>query len=173
METNNTTLSYRGDVKLKLIVGNKIIEVDRHNSGTLDLMKSICKYLTGNGVPQYETPQFLDLRRQSTSGDTDWDTYLTRQISVGTSGRSYEYDSTLSNWVAKFSFSLPYSALVDYIEADDTAYNYRLYLYAEDESGSIVDLAYLPITAQELSNITPGIQAIVEWQLQIKNADNN
>lgn len=167
---NNTTLGYTGLVTFKLKLGDKIITLKRHNAGLPALMKSICKFLTGQGDQEHEIPEFLDLRRRLVDTGDPWDTFITQQVSCGTTGRIYEFDSELSNWVAKYSFSIPYSILVDYVEVDDTAHEYRFVLYAEDAEGNPLDLAYIPISAAELSRITPGLQAVVEWSLQIVNA---
>ena len=165
---NKTNLSYRGDVTIKLTIGDKIIEYKNHNAGLPALMKSLCKFLVGQGNPA-EIPEYLDLKRRLAGSGEPWDSYITQQVSCGTSGRIYEFDTDVNNWVARYTFSIPYAILVDYVEIDDTAHEYRLVLYAENPDGSQLELAYLPVSPAELSRITPGIQAIVEWSLQIKN----
>lgn len=173
MKNNNTPLGYTGLVTLSLKIGDKIVKVQRHNAGLPNLMKSICKFLTGQGDQEHEIPEFLDLRRRLVGTGDPWDTFITQQVSCGTTGRIYEYDTEIENWIAVYTFSIPYSILVDYVEVDDEIHEYRFVLYSEDAAGNPMDLAFIPVSAAELSRITPGLQAIVEWRIQIVNAPDD
>ena len=163
---NKTSLIYKGVVDVRLIIGDKVIDISNHNQGTPNLMKILAMFLSGNGNNSL-TPQYLDVRRKNTT-DADvpenWETCCFHEISA--SSRIYEYVD--SNWQSVFTFSLSSSNLTDYVDASDTSHNYRFYLCSKEDV-NLVELAYLDATVDELSKITPGIQATIEWRMQISN----
>lgn len=172
---NETILNYIGDVNVKIIAGDKVLTVEKHNAGLPLLKKIICKYLTGNYSGNYEVPQFLDLRYNANPELPDdqktWTSYLTTDISL--TGKVYEYSSKYSNWIAKFNATINHNNLIGDITESDPG-EFKLVLVSGYNSNepkeSYQELAELPIEAYVLARITPGTQAIVEWVMQIKNA---
>ena len=67
-----------------------------------------------------------------------------------------------------------HSALKDAI-LEDSLEKYRIYLYSgydsSDSNEPYHDIAYLNISANDLSRIVPGTQAIIEWVMQVKNLE--
>lgn len=173
----STYLGYRGIVQFKLRIGDKVICVARKNNGTDYLLKSFCKFLSGNYGGNADIPQLFDLRKRVSEDPEKWETCLNQEIVL--TGKTYfkTSDSQLgidNSWVARFTASIPYSTLVEAISDTDTT-PYRFYLYGSYDTNDISeryhDLAYIPVTAEALSRITEGTQALVEWTMQILNSD--
>lgn len=177
--SNKTRLTYRGDVAVRLKIGSKVIDVKGYNSGTAYLKKSICKFLSGNYGGAPDIPQMIDLRKKDSSMPdvpASWKTCLNQEIIL--TGKTFliEDNNDLginNNWVARFTAAIPRAALIDAISADDVTNSYRLYLYGSFDELNISeryhDLAYIDISAESLSRITPGTQALIEWSMQILN----
>ena len=168
---NGTRLSYKGTVKVKIKINNKYYTIYKHNNGTEYLQKSFCKFISGNYGGDSDIPQLIDLRKEDGYGN--WTTYLNQEL--GLTGKTYlkTTDAELGLddvWVARFTAAIPYSVLIDPkpIAETDTGH-YRLYLYSsfDVEEQSYHDLAYIDISAEALSQITPGTQALVEWSMQL------
>ena len=173
---NTTNLNYKGIVKLDLKIGDKIISFKTFNNGTDYLKKAFCKFLSGNYGGNADIPQMLDLKKFDSESQT-FKTYLNQEIIL--TGKTYLYtsDSQLginNNWVARFTAALPYNALLEPIQDTDTN-EYRLYLYGSYDETDINeryhDLAYIKVTAEALSRITEGTQALIEWSMQLLNPD--
>lgn len=171
----NTELNYVGKVVLKLRINGEDFILRSKNKGTNYLKKSICKFLTGNYGGEVDIPQMLDLRIYDEANER-WKSFLNQQIEL--TGKTYQYiddDKELGirdNWVARFEGAIPYAALLDPIRIGDEG-SYRLYLYGafdtEDIKERYHDLAYIPVSVESLARITPGTQALVEWNMQILN----
>lgn len=169
MSVNNSKFAYKGNVKLKLIVADKIIKLEQHNSGLPRLSLTFCNMLVGNPITQVDIPEYLDLRYSSDGGAT-WHTNLIARVNL--SGKTVLYDADSNNYSANFNAVISYNMLIDPIDRNDPK-PYRLYLYSgstQSDSGNY-DLAYLDVSATMLSNIGPGTQAVVEWSMQIVNYD--
>ena len=169
---NKSNFEYLGNVSVNILIDGKSIRMSNHNLGLPYLFKSFAKWITGNYEGKIDIPQYIDLRKSN----DDWVTEkscLAQQIPL--SGRTYEYDSvqTPSNWVARLTAVISYASLIEEIE-EGGGYKYRLYLYTgiDDNDPNYVanDIAYLDVSERDLARIAPGIQAIIEWTLQISNA---
>ena len=173
---NTTNLGYKGIVKFKLKIGGKIFNLTSFNNGTDYLKKSFCKFLTGNYGGNPDTPQLLDLRKFDTDANK-WITCLNQEIVL--TGKTYlqTTDEALginNNWVARFTAAIPFASLIEKILDSDT-HQYRFYLYGSFDESDISeryhDLAYVNVTAESLSQITEGTQALLEWSMQLLNYD--
>ena len=166
---NNTSLKYQGNVEIKLIIKDKVITLEGHNSGLPALQESFCRIMTGGYRGTCDIPQYIDLKYFNTETST-WKTYLTTRVSL--SAAAWKWSTIYNNYVAKFTGILNASMLVDSILATSST-QFRLYLYTDpdvaDEETAYRDLAYLDVDAASLSRITPGVQALIEWTMQIKD----
>lgn len=168
---NLTKLAYKGNVKVSIKIKDKIFEIKSHNSGLPALSRSFCKFITANGTTEEDIPQYLDLRYSD-----DGTSYTTCLISrVHLSGKSWIYDSSSSNYVAKFTGVISYNYLTRPITRMDTDF-YRFYLYSgslgldsNNQYTGYYDLAYLDVDAETLSYLSPGTQAIIEWSMELVN----
>ena len=168
-----TNIKYKGAVSVKIHIGDKTVSLKSINSGTDYLKKSICKFLSGNYGGNPDIPQYLDLRKRVPNSNR-WETYLNETIAI--TGKKFLYvveDAELdihNNWVARFNAAIPRNALKDSVSAGSED-EFRLYLYGAFDSTDISeryhDLAYIGISSDDLSRITPGTQALVEWSMQI------
>ena len=167
---NMTTVSYKGDVKVCLKIKDKIIDIQNHNAGLPALSRAFCQFITGNSLTIEDLPEFIDLRFNSGSA---WESCLVARVPL--SGKSWVYDDSTGNYVAKFTGVISYNYLNRVITRNDTT-DYRLYIYSgslgPDGMGNYsgyYDFAYLDISAESLSYISPGTQAIIEWSMQLVN----
>lgn len=157
-----TSFKYIGDVVFKLKIKDKIITTSKKNSGTIDLSKLFAKFISNNSIDAEELPQFLDLRKNE---ENVYSSILSSKIPL--SGRNYQFDTDTNNWVAIFVATINYSYLVDgNIDQNDP--DFRLYITSGYVDGKTIDLAYIDISATELSKIQAGVQGIVEWHMQLK-----
>lgn len=179
--SNLTNLFYVGHVDLKIRINDRVITVGNHNKGLPALQRAFCNFLTGNDITKEDIPQFMDLR-YSPKGQNAFDPanslLLNRLPLTGKSweeGRYiYQDNSSESTYVAKLTAVLSSNSLTRQITSEDEAnYDFRLYLVS-GSNGTVngvvsgyFDLAYLNITAEQLSLIGPGSQAIIEWSLQL------
>ena len=161
---NETILSYIGDVTVKLHVGDKVVELEKHNTGLPLLRKTLCKL-----------PQFLDLQYNANPSLPDdakiWVTYLSSQISL--TGKVYEKNSNFDNWISRFTAIINHTDLLNDISESDPG-EFRLVMLngynTNSPENSYQPLAQLPVDAYMLARITPGTQAMIEWVMQIRNA---
>ena len=167
---NLTRLKYKGNVKVSIKIKDKIFEVNTHNEGLPALSRAFCQFITGNRITEEDIPQYLDLRY------SDGETYNSCLLSrVHLSGKSWVYDSANSNYIAKFTGVISYNNLTRAITRADSEL-YRLYLYSgslgvdsNNEYTGYYDLAFLDISAETLSYLSPGTQAIIEWSMELVN----
>lgn len=179
--SNLTNLLYVGYVDFKIKVNDRIVHVSRHNKGLPGLQRAFCNFLTGNSITHDDVPQFIDLRYSST-GMYDFDrdhTLLLNKLPL--TGRSWEEGKYVygdneeeSTYIAKLTAVLSSNSLIRKISNTESATtDFRFYLMS-GSNGTIngvasgyFDLAYVDITAEALSLIGPGSQAIIEWSLQL------
>lgn len=168
---NTMNLGYSGFVDVKIKIGNKVVNLSKHNAGTDNLFLLFAKMLTNNSFAATDTPQFLGLDYKGDSTGGEWKTFLAKQISL--SGKEYYYSDEFSGWAAKFSAVIVHSNLIQTITEDmDSSENseFRLVLYSGISNDQVqVDLAYLKVSAKDLARIVPGTQAIIEWSMMVKN----
>lgn len=171
---NMTNLFYNGFVSVSIKINDKLINLSNHNSGLPTLNRSFCNFITGNTTTIEDIPEYIDLRYNN--GES-WESILISRIHL--SGKSWTYDSSLQNYVAKFTGVISYNYLSRLISRTDTSL-YRLYLYSGslglDSLGNptgYYDLAYLDIDAETLSYLSPGTQAIIEWSMQLLNFNDD
>ena len=63
---NTTELKYTGTVNFKLkLVNGRVITLTSHNKGLPDLMKVICKFLSGNQDNYADVPKYIDLQKET------------------------------------------------------------------------------------------------------------
>lgn len=160
---NTTSLKYSGKVNFKVKLTNgKVITYSNHNSGLPDLMKVICKFLTGNGDTYADTPKYVDLRKEH---DGNFVSFLKSTVII--SGANYS--NLTGQWKAVLNAAIPYENLLEPIQETDTS-AYRIYLLSgEDKYSNIQELAYLEISPEELSRISAGTLGIIEWILTVSN----
>lgn len=172
---NETILNYIGDVTVKLHIGDKIVELEKHNTGLPLLRKTLCKFLTGNYEGPHELPQFLDLQYNANPSLPEdakiWVTYLSSRISL--TGKVYEKNSKFDNWISRFTAIINHTDLLNDISESDPG-EFRLVILngynSNSPENSYKPLAQLPVDAYMLARITPGTQAMIEWVMQIRNA---
>lgn len=162
---NMTNVAYLGNVKIRLKIKDKIFEIINHNEGLPELSKSFAKFITGGLITVEDIPQYLDLRKYI---DNNWQSQLNTRISL--SGKYFDYDESIGNWVARLTGVISANYLSNPISRDDTS-TYRLYLLSG--SNPPAPLAFIEIGADTLSNLTPGTQAIIEWNMQLVNIETS
>lgn len=165
---NLTTLAYKGSVKISIKIKDKIFNVESHNNGLPTLFQSFCKFITGNKTTIEDIPEYLDLRGGINGA------FVSRLVSkVHLSGKGYVFED--NTYVAKFTAVISYNQLTKAITRFDTD-EYRLYLCSgslginsNNEVTGNNDIAYLDVTAETLSYLSPGTQAIIEWSMKLTN----
>ena len=155
-----TDLQYTGEVSVKFNINGKLVDIRNHNSGLPNLFRIIAKALAGYNTSQ-EKPNYIDLRYITAKSST-WQSCLSNKQSV--SQLSYHLEK--GNWLTKAASTIPYSSLKITPISSLNATAFRLYLMA-DES----DLAYISINENDIAEIVPGTQALVEWILKISNSN--
>ncbi len=168
MSTNLMSFTYKGKVDVNLRIKDKVIHLTQLNHGLPSLSMSFCKFVTGNTLTQEDYPCFLDLRKSNTEEGT-YNTNLLSKIPL--SGKTWSFNTTENNYVATFNAVISFNNLQQAIVRTDSNY-YRLYLcsgMSSTQSGVYYDLAYLDVTAEALSYISPGTQAEIEWSMQLLN----
>lgn len=170
---NTMNFGYRGSVTLNILIKDKIITLKKYNKGTEYLKKAFAKWLTGNFQP-FDIPETLDFRYASSSEPIDSDFVTCLNQEIGLTGKVFvkATDENLSledAWVARFSASIPFSALSH--NSFSNTESYRLYLTGsyDSEESTYHDLAYIPIDDEDLQNFTQGTQMIVEWNMELLN----
>lgn len=170
---NLLTLGYIGNVSVSLNINGQNIDIHTHNAGLPYLSKIFAKLITGNYEGQFDLPEFVDLRSylQTDTAFTSPIHCLSAQLPI--SGKVYEYNSKIGNWVARFTAVISHENLVDEISEDSQDF-YRIYLYSGYDDSNLDgeyyhDIAYIDVQARDLAKIIPGTQAIVEWTMQIIN----
>lgn len=174
---NITNLFYVGNVSIKLKINDKIVNIENHNRGLLALQRAFCDFITGNTITNESVPQFMDLRC-SVQGANNFNTSLLLN-KLPLTGKSWEegryvYDNNDEErtCVAKLTAVLSSNSLIEKISSSDTR-DFRLYLLSgsngivNGQVSGYFEMAYLGISAEQLSLIGPGSQAIIEWSLQL------
>lgn len=176
--SNITDITYKGTVSVKLQIGNKVVAIQSKNTGTDYLKQAICKFLSGNYGGNPDIPQRIELRKrvEVAGGGERWSNILNEEIFL--SGKTFlkttdELLGIHDNWVARFTAAIPHSALMEAVLPGDND-NYRLYLVGAFDDSNIQeryhDLAYIAVDAADVARITSGTQALVEWSMQILQA---
>lgn len=173
---NNSMLSYSGKVNIKFNIGNKIISIDSHNTGTEDLFISLANYLVGNTIKNSNLcliPSVIDIRYSSQEGSiNDSETFLRQEYSIpitrvdiGKTNDDTPHTSVL------YEATITYNYLRDSYNANN---KYYICLYSNlDKDGDRKRLAYLDFSGDYISLIQPGTQAILTWELEINNTSAN
>lgn len=158
----NMNLYYQGKVKLLINIGNKSFEINAKNEGTIELQKSICRFLAGQYRGNADIPQYLDIR------DSNNNSVLINVIPL--SGRTFIVDN--DDIYTRCDCSILFSSLMSTIPAVEGV-NYTLVLCADKDpnivNGIYRDLANFTISSLALSRITEGTSAALEWRLYIQN----
>lgn len=170
---NLLTLGYLGNVSVKLNINGNEINFQNHNAGLPYLSKIFSKIITGNYEGQFDLPEYVDLRSYLPNDTAFSEPKLCLSSQLPISGKTYEYDSKIGNWVARFTAVISHEALVDEI-SEDSQDLYRIYLYSGYDKSNLDgeyyhDIAYINVQARDLAKIIPGTQAIIEWTMQIVN----
>lgn len=155
-----TKIKYSGLVNLNLKINNKIININKNNSGLPDLFRLISKALAGYDVSD-EKPSYIDLRYMNSSGE--WESCLSKKQSIS----QLSYNLNNGSWITKASSTIPYSSLIiTPISSLGENVPFRIFLMNKRN-----DLAFIDIDSTDVYKITPGTQALVEWVLKIFNSD--
>lgn len=162
MLQNDFNLLYKGNVKLKLKIKDKLIELDVKNAGLPALQLAFCKFVTGNTTTAADIPCYIDLRKQIVGS------YLSILFGrMPLSGKYYEPSSGDSAYIARFTATISYESLQEDI---DSSSNYRLYLYSGNSGTSgYYDLAFVDVSSDLLASLQPGTQIIIEWTMKLLN----
>lgn len=170
-----TKSAYSGSVSVKVCTntGKVKLAFKAHNEGTINLSKIFAMLMAGNTEALAYIPKYIDLEYSADGGAT-WGTFLRKAIPL--TGISYYEDSSLAstNWVTVGTGVIPYSYFLESISATSPN-TFRLVLKSEDISSPLVDraLAYFyNITAEQLSAVTSGTQAIIQWKLQLLHEED-
>lgn len=177
---NVTNVLYVGNVSFKLKIKDKILEYANHNKGLPALQRAFCNLITGNRITNTDIPQFMDVRFSTDNGETypPENSLLLNKLPL--SGKSWEEgqfvysDNTEENiYTAKLTAVLSSNSLAARINSEDQTKKYRIYLISgtngtiNGEVNGYFEMAYLDISAESLSLVMPGTQAIIEWSLQL------
>ena len=166
--SNITQLQYQGNVTISLKIKDKVKKLKLHNNGTAALQEIFARIMANDSDSTAEfrnmTPNYLDLCRSS-DGE-EWYTCLLDIINIPTTARRATIDDN-NEWVARFTATIRYDDLIVPIESTDTD-KFRLYLYYMNSERGRADLAYLDVSAIDISKISPGTQAIIEWDMKLK-----
>lgn len=155
-------IGYVGEVHISYKRNGKVYESYKHNAGVAGLFKFVCKALAGFDVSK-ECPTFIDLR--ASTDNIAYSSILTSQIPL--SGKTYYQEQGNNEWLYKAQATIPASHITVTI-AEEVDTSFRLYLMTKIGQ-TVVDFAYLDLEQEELVNITPGTQALVEWILRFQN----
>lgn len=165
-----TGSKYVGAVSFKLKDKNDNIKIIKssHNEGTVNLSKLFAMLMSGYPVALNYIPKFLDLQYSDNGGEA-WFSYLKTEVPL--TAPSYYFDTSISpsNWVAAYTAVIAYSSMRDKVDPK-TSQIFRFVLKTDRISEAVIprDLAYFyNISAEELSNIEDGTQAIIEWKMQL------
>lgn len=182
---NETRLLYQGNVKVKLKIKDKVLTVENHNHGLPALQRAFCNFITGNSLTIEDIPQYMDIR-YSVNEDGPFNkenTILLNKLPL--TGKSWDESQYIdassdneSSYVAKLTAVLSSNSLINKISSNDQRY-FRIYLISgsvgqtlEGEISGLYDMAYLNISAETLSMVGPGAQAIIEWSLRLLTGGN-
>lgn len=152
----STDLEYLGNVTISLIINDKKITISNHNAGLPQLWESICWFLSGNSVSEIPIPKQLDVRNSD-----DESILYYRPVLSGN-----RIEKGISNCSAYFNVSLN----TDILNVSEIDSNGNKLVLCQETSDATYDFAEISISALDLQKITPGVQAIIEWSLQIKNS---
>lgn len=165
--SNLTSLSYKGDVTIKLSDTNARTTVlyTGHNRGTTTLSKAFAMFISGYTEAMNYTPQYIDLQVETTPGN--WESNLKKELVL--TAPSFYLDTSLapSNWVAVSTAVLPFESMISEIRLEQ---NYRLCLMSGQLEDPLLirELAYFEsVNSKDLKKIAPGAQAIIEWRMQL------
>lgn len=161
MSELKSDLTYKGIVTLKLNILGRSIEISRHNAGTSYLMKIIAQFLSGNAPGSASLPQYVMLERQP-SGETEYFPYLNSKQPI----TSPTYSKVGDNWQASFTAVINYSNMIAVVTPEDTG-TFRLVMLSGNVPSD--DIAYIEVSASDLSKISPGTNLIVDWKMIIMN----
>lgn len=150
----NDLMKYTGTVRIQFKLGDTVYSTVRHNEGLQPLFYLLSRALAGESTVSLK-PTKIDLREQKNG---IWESALNRISNI--SGLSYGTDES-GDWVTRATTTIAYTQLRAGISAGS---DYRLYLMSEKD-----DLAYLEVPYQDLSKITAGTQALIDWTLKITN----
>lgn len=155
------TFHYQGNVSISLIIKDKVVKLDGHNIGTEALKKAFCKFLTNNLVASDDLPQYIDL--ESSSDSITWESILLSKVPI--TGREWAYNTNITpnNYVATLTGNITYNDLKSVIPATSSD-SFRFVLKSVNQ-----DLAYLSVSVENVAKIAPGIQAIIQWSMQLTN----
>lgn len=153
------TLDYSGEVTLKFLHNGKDITAILHNEGTNSLFRLLARALAGYDT-RIEAPKKLQLyKKDSTSA------YISILKSpIPLTGITYTQIS--GDWCAVFTGVINSANLLTKPE-DKVTY------YLALTSDSDVDLAYLTVPADFLTNLAKGVQGLVEWRMKVQNIQTN
>lgn len=182
----NQIIDYNGLVNVSIKIGNKVIELSGNNKGTQHLKQSLCLFLTHNFssevdeqrnyTPIYYYPQYLDLLYQANSSASA--VHFLSYMQPLTSFEYIEEDATLTDYIstpevgdayyppaAKFTGVINYSNLVEAVSPDDTGIFTLVLMSGKNYNDVAQPMAYIRVSAKQLSQISPGTSAIIEWKL--------
>ena len=155
-----TDMKYAGEVNVKFNINGKLVDVHNHNSGLPNLFRLIARALAGYNT-SLEKPDYIDLR-YITAKSPVWQSCLSKKQSIA----QLSYHLENGSWITKAASTIPYSALSITPISNLNAAAFRLYLMSDNS-----DLAYININENDIAEIVPGTQALVEWILKISNSN--
>lgn len=174
---NNSMLSYSGKVNIKFNIGNKIISIDKHNTGTDDLFISLANYLAGNVNKNPSLgliPSVIDIRYSNSKGTIgSSETFLKQEYSIPIT--RVDISNTNSNNTPHTSVLYEATITYNYLrDSYDASNKYYICLYSNlDKDGNRKRLAYLDFSGDYIELIQPGTQAILTWTLEINNTSSS
>lgn len=173
--TNETNAIYAGSVNIvyKTADGKEII-YKKHNEGLPGMCRFLCMALAGNFSSAHnDKPTYMDLRctytDESAEGDDKTKTVSCLYSIVPLSAPMYYFDDSpeVQSWVTVFDIGLSYNMInYDIINAHSDG---TFYLYITSASGTDFARLMLENSAQIVTRILPGTQAIVQWTMKILN----
>lgn len=175
--SNQTNISYKGEVTLKYKVGNKIIKKKVFNKGWSPLFKLISLILTGNMTPEELSilrPTYIDMKYENNGA---WTSCLFSKVPVTPSFMSVN-DPTIDggvSYISVFSVTISYSNLDNSIVSNfDSNTNCAMFLLSgqpvASSDDSSIRMASLQVDPESVKEMAPGSQVIVEWTMKFYNA---
>lgn len=154
---STTSIKYKGMVEVTYSIDGKTYSATKHNAGTQELFKLLCRALCGENI-QKDKPAYLDVGNVE---NDEWVSSLSSRVQL--TGLRYVQEE--GNWTAKATATIEQRKFISIPQAGGTI-DLRL------GALNVSNLATVTIPSDNLANLKPGMQAIVNWTLSFENEDD-
>ena len=154
-----SSFTYSGKVTINLKLKDKTIPIYTHNQGTTELFLLFAKLLSGTVISKNELPYYLDIQAVDDSGK-----YITCLHNKLIAVNSYKMKN--NTYVTTVEGTVYYQNIDENIGAYS---GHRLALLSRNETL----LAYIFVDYDTyLSRLSPGTQAVINWELSMDNQED-